>query len=842
MTVDTDFPGNGPTVSVSLRLDLLENLVQADPRRAIAEARDLLASAEENVSEMLAWSIIGRSLNELGDTERAAAAMRRAIQIGEAPVSAAQLTSIRISAAAILADSGDHAAALFQLTTAEEESSEEMLARVQSQRAYILTNAGRLLEARRQADLAVASAGKRGDSLERLRILLIRSFVLLQIGDLRHAEADLIVAGRLASGLGQIVTSALIIGNLGVVHARAGRTAVAMQHFDRALGIYVSAGSPLRTMAILETDRAEMLVRSGLYDDAVTAAKRAVTYSTESRNVVSRGDSELLLARAYLAAGHLVSAQQAAGSAAGLLREGRRNEIALQARAIGIQAALGLAASERDALRLFGRSIRLGARLERAGWGEFSDDLRSARLRSASRLGILHDVSDDLVRLRRSIRSRRPAEALRAWHAETLARSLGGDHRTAIVAARRGMQALERFRDSTNDLQIRAGLSAIGDDLAGLAIHLALETRSPSTTLTWAERTRAHAYGVAEFGPVARPRLSEIAAEVGPRVLVEFVIDGDEVWAVVVRHRRSRLVHVGSAIEIIKVLDRVVAWLDRAVQPEMLGARTAMARSATARLAGLLIAPLGLPLTGDLIIVPVGQLHAVPWSAIAGRGRCLVVNLSARAWAVSANRESSTQSTAMVIGPAVAGAAIERAAMRRLDGSASTRTGARATAVALRKVLETRDLVHIAAHGIFDADHPLRSTLRLTDGEMPIFDLNDIAVACKLVVMSSCEAGVHRVNPGGEVLGLVGILLSRGADTVIAPTHTVPDMTCAEFVSEFYEAWSHGTTAAAALTVVRSKWLESESIFRWATAAAFTCFGSGTATFRSSVVVSGGPS
>lgn len=829
MTVDTDSSETG-TSALVLRVDYLEGLVQADPRRAIGEARDIVASAGESVLEMRAWSIIGRSLNELGDTARAAAAMRRSIQIGEALVEAAQLNSIRVSAAAILADSGDLAGALVQLSTAEIEPSTEMLARVQSQRAYILTNAGRLLEARREADLAVASVGKHGVPLERLRILLIRSFVLLQIGDLDRAEADLIVAGGLASELGQIITSALIVGNLGVVHARAGRTAVAIQHFDRALGIYISAGSPLRTMAILETDRAEMLVRSGLYDDAVAAANVAVRHATESGNVVSRGDAELLLARAYLAAGQLDSARRAATAAAGLLREGRRNEIALQARAIGVQAALGSTTSPRDALRLFGRSTRLGMRLERAGWTEFSDDLRSARLRSAGRLGILHEVSDDLARLRRSIRSRRPAEALRGWHAETLAHSHGGDHRSAMVAARRGIQALDRFRLSTDDLQIRAGLSAIGQDLSVLAIHLALGTGSPSTTLAWAERTRAHAYGITESGRVGQPRLSEIANQLGSDVLVEFVIDGDEMWAVVARHRRSRLVYVGSAIEIVKALDRVTAWLDRSVQPESNGSRTALAKSATTKLADLLIAPLGLPRAGNLIIVPVGPIHSVPWSAIAGSGRPLVVDLSARAWVTSARREPVTRSIATIIGPAVEGAAIERAAMRRLAGSATIRIGERATAAVLRKMLETRDLVHIAAHGVFRADRPLRSTLRLADGDMPIFDLNDITVACKLVVLSSCEAGVHRVHPGGEVLGLVGILLSRGADTVIAPVHTIADIACAEFVSEFYEVWSQGATAAEALTVVRSRWLESPSIARWATAAAFTCFGSGTAT------------
>ena len=829
MTVDTELVDDSQSTSMDASIDALRVLVQSNPQEALRIARDLLAEPQAASHLTALWSIVGRSLYELGDTKRAATAMRKALDAGSS-VESAELVGVRISAAAIFADLGELAAALLELATAEKDSTGIVVARIRSQRAYLLASAGRLLEAREQADLAEVAAGRTSQSLDHLRMLIIRSYIALQIGDLNAAESDLVRAARIARRLDQNVTSALIVGNLGVVHARAGRTSSAMQHFDRALAMYVSAGRPLRTMAILETDRAEMLLRAGLFDDAVPAARRAVTHASESGNVVTRGDAELLLARTYLAAGMLEAARRTASDAAVLLRGGRRTEIALQARAIGIQAALGSITSERSAVSLFGRSIRLGSRLERAGWTEFSDDLRSARLRAAGRLGILHAVSDDMVALRRSIRSRRPPEALRAWHAETLAHSSAGNHRAAMQAASRGMKALERFRRSTDDLQIRAGLSAIGNDLATLALHLAIESNSPSTTFGWADRTRARAYGVVEASHYTERRLGVVAARLGSRSLVEFVIDGDDVWAVVVRRGRSRLVSVGSLVEISKSTDRVTAWLDRSVQPGSATARPGSAASALRSLASLLVAPLGLPPSGEVIVVPIGALHAAPWSALMGADRSVAVCLSARAWFSADIRLAAVESVAAITGPEVSGGAVERAAIRRLAPAAPVRSGGRATAAAVRRLLETHDLVHIAAHGVFQPDRPLQSTLRLADGEMPIFGLNEIEVVSKLVILSSCEAGVHRVNPGGEVLGLVGILLSRGADTVIAPVHTVPDSACAQFVAEFYEIWSNGLTAAEALALVRGSWMQRPSLAQWATAAAFTCFGSGRAT------------
>ncbi len=834
-TVDNIPTGQAPNPDVFIAE--LDHLVQSQPLEAIARGKALLRDGPDDPRlGREVWSAIGRALYELGDTERAAAAMRRALRFSEViPENNDEhawnerLTAIRISSAAIFADAGRLAEGLALLDQVEQLVSPQAAGRVQSQRAYVLTAAGHLGEASTVADCAAITLRRGNDHLGRLRLLTIQSHIHLQLGNLGRSRSTLLKARELAETLGQDVIAAGIVANLGVVESRAGRLTQALQRFDEAHRLYERSGRPLRVMAVLEADRAEALLRAGLVKDAVAAAQTAVARARSSGNEFSRGDADLVLARTELAAGDLGSAMTTAASAARLFRRSGRRGLVLQARGIGLQAALGLATSPSAMARLVDQSRRVGDRLSLDGWAEISDDLRGARLRCASRLDRLDDVAVDLAALRGSTRSRLPAVALRAWYAETLAREHAGDRSGAIRAARRGFRVLERFRNSSDDLQVRTGLSAIGADLGSLALHLAVSTGSARTVLEWAERTRAHAF--LDSAAATPSAMSDVARQLGRRVLIEFVIDRDEVFAVVVRRQRCQLVALGSVFAVSQAVDQLVAQMDRGVR-SLAGDTDDVASQIADRLGALLIQPLGIQPTADLVVVPVGQLHAVPWSALPQLGAATVsVHLSAALWLSSdmRNRAASTNVT-LIIGPDVMGAAIERASIRRwYPGSSTVRLGDRASPRTLAAALSSERVVQIAAHGSFNADLPLQSTLRLHAGDMAIRELHDLEVASRLIVLSSCEGGMHGVSAGGEVLGLVAILLARGASTIIAAMHTVPDVACAEFVSDFHREWATGITAAMALSVVRQRWLERPAMSGWVTAGSFVCFGSGTA-------------
>src|SRR6476646_2476976 len=103
--------------SVAQRLD---HLVQSHPQQAIVEAQRLLQSSPSDRALVRdAWATIGRALYELGDMHRAPEAMQHALRAGGEVENGDRVTSVRISAAAIFAESGKLADALHQLQQAE---------------------------------------------------------------------------------------------------------------------------------------------------------------------------------------------------------------------------------------------------------------------------------------------------------------------------------------------------------------------------------------------------------------------------------------------------------------------------------------------------------------------------------------------------------------------------------------------------------------------------------------------------------------------------------------------------------------------------------------------------
>jgi tetratricopeptide (TPR) repeat protein len=847
--------GAGRPQTVHLRLD---RLVQSDPQQAITEATSLLQQRPHDpVSAMGAWATIGRALYELGDMQRAPQAIRRALASGAlaaaatdasgpevdcpggsgAMVDPGQLTSVRLSAAAIFVEAGDLREALVQLDEAQAAGDAGLLGRVLTQRAFVLYHAGRLSEALVQADLADAQLRRSGDPLGRLRMLVNRSLIQLQRGDLVAAETDLTAAQRLAEQLDQNVTAAMITANLGVLHGRAGRIAMAVDHFDRARQAYVAAGNPLRAMAILEADRAETLLQAGLFADAVAAAEMAVSHAGAPGNEVGRGDAQLLLARTQLAAGHLAAARRTAASACRGLTAAGRNGVAVQARSVELQAALGFVVDVAEATVLLARARRLCTRLTLFGWVDRASALRLARVRCASRLDILGEVAADLAVLRSAMRSKHPATAVLARYANAMMRAHAGDELGALRSVRSGMRVLDRHRSTTADLQLRAALSALGEDLSAVGVRLAVADGRPSLVLDWAESTRAGALRPTPSQPTGpafdsgRVTVTSLRTLLGRRTLVEYVIDRERVWAVVIAPDRARLVSIGPLAEIVRMSAQLAAWMDRACQPDPPPSADA-ARRVAARLDQLLVQPLQIHPMHPVVVVPVGALHSVPWSALPSlASRSLSTSASARMWAASEARAATRpcQTVALLLGPDVAGAEIERSAVRRRHPTALIVRGTRATAARARALLSGFDVVQLAAHGQFRGDHPLLSSLRLHGGDEPLVNLAGSAVSALLVVLSSCDGGSHGVT-AGEVLGPASVLLSSGAAAVVAPVATVPDLACAEFVAELHLEWQPGTPVATALALVRHRWLYRAGLAHWATASAFACFGSGAVT------------
>ena len=109
------------------------------------------------------------------------------------------------------------------------------------------------------------------------------------------------------------------------------------------------------------------------------------------------------------------------------------------------------------------------------------------------------------------------------------------------------------------------------------------------------------------------------------------------------------------------------------------------------------------------------------------------------------------------------------------------------------------DLLHLACHGLFRADNPIFSALKLNDGWLTAADAMQLDLKDALVTLSACESGRSTVVPGDEVIGLPRAFLGAGAATVVVSLWLVQDEAAITLMTHWYNRLSEGMGRAAAL-------------------------------------------
>ena len=107
--------------------------------------------------------------------------------------------------------------------------------------------------------------------------------------------------------------------------------------------------------------------------------------------------------------------------------------------------------------------------------------------------------------------------------------------------------------------------------------------------------------------------------------------------------------------------------------------------------------------------------------------------------------------------------------------------------------------MHLACHGMFRADNPMFSSLKLHDGWLMAADVVRIDLKGALVTLSACESARSEVVAGDELIGLARAFLGAGAATLVASLWLAQDDTTALLMDKWYEHLRDGTRRAAAL-------------------------------------------
>ena len=217
---------------------------------------------------------------------------------------------------------------------------------------------------------------------------------------------------------------------------------------------------------------------------------------------------------------------------------------------------------------------------------------------------------------------------------------------------------------------------------------------------------------------------------------------------------------------------------------------------------------------GDVIVVPPGRLHAVPWGLMPRlRTRAVSVAPSAASWlrarrAVAGQaRDDAAGPVVLVRGPGLAsrGAEVPQLAADYAVGDLEPVVlgDGSATVARVMSAIDGARLVHIAAHGTFRADSPLFSALQLDDGPLTVYDLERLRRGPRLLVLSSCDSAVVAPAGADEVLGLASSLIPLGTAGIVASVVRVNDPAVVPLMIELHRHLRGGASLAGALRDAR---------------------------------------
>ena len=866
------------------RANAAMDLAFSDPAKARHLADAARAAAHGDVETLaVAEQALGLASLSAGRLTDAEGHLRTAVKMADEAGLSTCGAKARGVLGYVLTLTGRTAAGLREMDRAMPELRGPASARLQMQRAVVLTEISRFDEAAAGFTDALdilRQAG--GDELIEATIRNNRSIVLARQGDWRGAEKDLLRSEEVFTAAGHLGRTAMVYQNRGLAASVRGDIPAALSAYDEAADRYRTAGT---NPGLLPIERAETLLSVRLVAEARQATTAAVADYAHRRNAVDLVQARLLLAKIALVEGDPDTALREAGHASSsALRQDRPGWAAL-ASYLRLRARWDSGQRGTATLRSGQRTV---AALIGAGWVVAALDARLIVARLAIELGQPEIAKRELAAAGRTGRDG-PAEVrARAWHATALLRLCDDDRRGADSALRAGVRVLDRFRAGLGASELRAHASGHASELTELGLRLALESGHPESVLRWAERHRAgalrlrparppddaelaadlaklrqvvvdlatttaeggdprtllhqqatleravrdrarHAAGVIGEDADAPPSASALRAALGQAALVEYLDLRGRLHAATVVGGRVRLHELGSVADAAQGLEELRFGLRRLAYE--LGSAplfTERVERISRRLDALLLEPLR-GVLGDrpLVIVPTGPLHEMPWPILPScLGRPVSLSPSAALWLRAATTVTSGDGRRVVVsGPGLPHAAAEVAALARRYPDARRFTGRAARVDAVADALDGADLAHIAAHGRFRTDNPLFSSLQLADGPLTAYDLERLKQPPRQVVLSACDSGRSTVHPGGEVLGLAAVLLALGTTSLVASVIPVPDHASSRLMLRFHRLLDEGDRPAQALARAQAELAHRGSPADRIATIGFVCYG-----------------
>ena len=871
-------------------------LALSRPNEALERARKMLAQDPGFLDASIARQTIGIVLREYGDIDAAISELRIARRLARRAGSADREADVLATLGVALVFAGRTVSGRNTLDMAVRLSTGHLRGRTLLRRGGALLLLGHHREALEDLNRSVTALRLAGDQLWEARALQERAVSYLSSGSARRAVADLRRAGDLFTANGQELESAETTVNRGLVALRLGDLPEALTWFDEAAERFgrLGASEPDLSMhrcaaltaaglardAMQEADdaishldrihgrptkRAELLLTAASCALAARQPGTALARAAEARQMFDRQGRQWWRAHAELA--RVSAAVQAGPVTAALLRDARRcvrelSELGSPDQPLAwlatgrVALALGqtTVASEHLAAAAVGR--RHGPALPR-GVAWLAEALRAEAIGDPRRLMYACRRGLDVIDEYRSMLGSSELRAQTTAHGAELA-NLGQRHALRLGRPRLMLAWSERWRAVAlsvppvrphGDERWQADLAAMRDvgsrrsQASSLGLRIASlnyeQQRLERAVRARALRTLGTGRRNAARSSIAGFDVPGLLAELGDDRLLEIVDIGGELHVLVCGSGKVRRFAAGTAeqatrdVRFARFMLRRLAY-GPSVPPsgEVRDRLTRMGRALERVLLGEAGEHLG---DGDVIVVPPGQLQAVPWGLLPRlRSRALSVAPSATSWLRARRADADVRGAdtavrgadlVLIRGPGLASRGAEVPQLAADYSGAEVLGDGTATAARVLSAIDGARLVHIAAHGTFRADSPLFSALQLDDGPLTVYDLERLRRGPHHLVLSSCDSGVVAPAGADEVLGLASSLIPLGTAGIVASVVPVNDIAVVPLMVALHRELRGGASLAAALRDARRA-SESDAM-ALATGWSFICLGAG---------------
>ena len=661
------------------------------------------------------------------------------------------------------------------------------------------------------------------------------AFVLNNIGTVYHGQGDYSLAAeytlrslKIKESLGKKdeVVSSLI--NLGDDYDLAGRRAQARETLEHALKLARETGQKSRVAQTLKVfGRLEF--EQGRYQSALARLEESRAIFAETGERLPEADALTVVARARRARREYSEAAAAALRARDLARE-------ISGTAELMEASLRLG----QAYRAMGRSAEARAPLaeavaaleemrDRVGGGESERELylagRTEVYRELLTLEMEEGRTESALRLAEQAKGRVLLDLLRGGH-PPLDRVMSAAERADEARLRGRLAALHAQRERAGSRELDNSIDKARLDLS--AFRSALYAAHPELQVA---RGDVQPIPLDRIGPLLPNRTT---------ALLEYVVTPVRTYLfAIVRGAAGPILRVHAIPVSAKTLK-----VEAARFREQIATRDPGFADTARKLDGWLLEPARKELAGKtaLIVVPDGELWHMPFQALQNPAGRFLLEDAAIAYAPSlsvldallhARRgATATSRTLLVLGnPAqdAPEAGREADAVAALYGAAKSSLwrGAAATREVFLSKAGAFDVLHLAAHGIFDDRNPMGSHIILAapasgpaqQGWLEAGDVRDLDLKAALVVLSGCETARGRFENGEGSIGLSWAFLAAGARASVASQWRVESASTSKLMVAFHSELLKGAGQAEALRRAALNLLATERFhhpFYWA--------------------------